>query len=258
MGQNKAHKHELRQAYDTPAARLVTATDRDQMGLLTPSARDVVVSMDGVQNLVGFGTIMDVVNGRLTGTDSIALREIDTQDGIEILAGRKALPGEAIIGIEAMDKLRLTGPTGFVQNSSGMQFPIVGMYRAPQSFDDLNAGALTAADGELFTWRVVTTDVSEVPRVSESLGALLVSPAGHAFIESGYEKLASAIVYPGLSSDNARILFPGILAAGAFFVAIVVFADVLVSRSDLGRRRALGRRHALGATRSMVTGLVVG
>lgn len=48
-----------------------------------------------------------------------------------------------------------------------------------------------------------------------------------------------------------RALLIGLLAAGAGLTALVVLADTLVRRRDLGRRRALG------ATRSMLVALVV-
>ena len=48
-----------------------------------------------------------------------------------------------------------------------------------------------------------------------------------------------------------RTLLLGVLGAGALLVAIVVLADVLVRRKDLGRRRALG------ATRGTIVAMVI-
>lgn len=48
-----------------------------------------------------------------------------------------------------------------------------------------------------------------------------------------------------------RSLLLGVMAAGALLTAIVVFADVLVRRKDIGRRRALG------ASRTIIIVLVL-
>lgn len=52
--------------------------------------------------------------------------------------------------------------------------------------------------------------------------------------------------------DFSRGLLLGVLTAGASLIAVIVLADVLLRRADLGRRRALG------ATRTVITLIVAG
>ena len=69
--------------------------------------------------------------------------------------------------------------------------------------------------------------------------------------------------------ELGRLLLLAVLSAGALLITVVVFADVLVRRGDLGRRRALGAsrgtivwlvltRAALAAVVGVLVGTAVG
>lgn len=115
---------------------------------------------------------------------------------------------------------------------------------------------------------VVATDAATVPSTQGAVLAILARPPTDLQVVS---PVALAELQGEVMGDLARYgrgLLLAVLAAGALLTAVVVLADVLVHRADLGRRRALGAprwvivalvtgRVTLAATVGVVVGSVV-
>ena len=158
-----------------------------------------------------------------------------------------------------MAELGLAEPVGFLQAADGTQWSVVGSFTPKPPFEDLADVALTrpepapgaAVAGYAFHQvRVVADDVSHVEAVQDAALAIVDPDAATVQVTSALAAAGASQQAVGTLAGLGRSLLLVILGAGAFFVAVVVLADVLIRRRDLGRRRTLG------ITRGALVGLV--
>src|SRR5690606_4790148 len=126
---------------------------------------------------------------------------------------------------------------------SGRQYDVVGSFTARPPFATLTAGLWCAAAARTPTRavHVVVTSVAAA-RATEALTLLALAPpaASRSTVRSATALADLQRAVQGDLGDYGRDLLALTLGGGAFLIAVVVLAEVLLRRRDLGRRRALG------------------
>lgn len=246
VGRTAAAEEQLLARLDAAGSRLLVVTDEQRVGLVTPAAIRTIAGLDTVERAVGVDTPVDVTNAEIGpgATRAPAWRVTGrVADTVRLVAGRWPRPGEALVAGAAVARLGLAHPAGAVADPAGRQYPIVGAYKARAAFDQLDAGVLIAGDHRTAadSVHVVITTVGAV-RVTEALVVTTLAPA-----DPGAVTIASPTALADLQQllggdlgDYGRGTLLLTLGGGAFLIAVVVLAEVLLHRRDLGRRRALG------------------
>ena len=245
VGRNAANQAALEAAFDSQGARSLTITESGSQGFLNTATLQAVSNLDQVAKVGGLGTTIDVVNGAITGTPLVPLRPLrgDWHQLAPLQTGRMPQPGEAIIGIDALQTLRMEQASGFVATKAGRQFPVVGAFKAAAPFDDLNNGLITPSDESdaLLQMRVLVTSFQDLSATQSAISRIMGAQDPTTMtVESGRSLVEQSFTVTHVAAGFGRTSFLLILAIGALFVGAVVFSDVLIRRRDLGRRRALG------------------
>lgn len=264
VGRTAGAEAQVRERLDSAGARMLVITDIHGQGLLNGALVASAASLSTVESSFGVASPLDVVStaqGR-GGTRTPMWQLVgDLETAVALTSGRWPERGEAIVGEAAAAGLGLDGPVGSVE--AGMSYwPVVGTYIARDSFSELDDGVLVPAEsGTARTLYVVATS-ADVAAKTQSQMIALIAPLSLADL-SVQSPTTLADLQADVGADLGafgRNLLVLVLAAGAGLSAVVVFADVLVRRADLGRRRALGAtRRALGiliTVRTLIPALV--
>lgn len=244
LDRGNANDAELAASLDSAGARLFTVNDLDNMEVINAATLSAVQSLSTVEVAVALSPASDTENALLQGGKKIAYWEIS--DPAAVLA----LPpdvnpqiGQAVISHRAQAKLSLAELFGVLENRSGVQFPIVGGGPIKPGFEDLADGALLPISNpeDYRELRVIITDLRAVPDTQREIMKILdpPDPSKLAVRAASGLTIANQIFSAQLQRYNQSLLTM-IMGVGALFIAIVVLADVLLHRKDLGRRRALG------------------
>ena len=261
VGRTAAAEQQVADRLDAAGSRLLVVTDTRNGELITPAVVQQSRELSVTERAVGVQIPVDVVNkGVGAGGTRVPAWTIDGDltDVLTLTAGRWPAPGEALVAGDAQAVLGMDDPVGAVQLASTTQvgdYSVVGSFEPREPFGQYAAGLLivaepTAPSDSLY---VVVTD-SAVASAAQSAVIGIVAPPEFDSI-SIQSPVALAELQAEVAADLGtfgRTLLLGVLGAGAFLVAIVVLADVLVRRKDLGRRRALG------ATRGAIVVMVIG
>lgn len=262
VGHAAASRAEVLARLDSTRARTLSVIDGKNEGFINDATAAGVASINKVQSVTVLGAARDVVNGAL-GVGSAAIPmwtapSVDQSFG-RLIAGRWPMPGEALVGTQARDTLGFETPYGFVTSPSGVtRVDVVGLIQFNDEHRDLDVGVLRLAVGESQRAdarreiRVVISDIDAAADISRATLDIL-NPVDQASVTVN-SPVALAQTVQSIEAQMrtaGRSLMLVILAAGGFFVATVVFSDVLVHRRDLGRRRTLG------ITRSDLIGMVI-
>lgn len=252
VGRQAAAEAALAQQLAGPQARTLTVTRTSDAAALTPPALTLLAELNGVAAVVATDLPVDAFNGRLgPGTSPVAVVGIHgTIDrALSVTRGRLPGPAEVVVSSDTLDRLGLSEPVGYLEAADGRQWAIVGSFAAKAPFDDLDAMAVTTpvvTDAEAVAGysfhqlRVVADAVTHVAAVQAAALAILAPNADEVQVTSALAAANTSQTAAGALAGLGRSFLLLILAAGAFFVAAVVLADVLVRRRDLGRRRTLG------------------
>ena len=183
--------------------------------------------------------------GFLTGATVAVTNVVGTLDrGIVLTRGRLPAPGEVVVPEAKLAELGLAQPSGAIEATDGGQWAVVGAFQAQDPFQDLDGYALTvpAAPDALVMQqvRVLAADTAGTRDMQEAALAVIDPDPRASSIQTARALSAGNQVITGELAGLGRSLLLLILGAGAFFVSIVVLADVLIRRRDLGRRRTLG------------------
>ncbi|MCB2177618.1 MAG: hypothetical protein KQH57_17550 [Actinomycetales bacterium] len=262
VGRQAAAEAALARELAGPAARTLTLTQNLDGASLTPQALSLLVTLNGTDAVIATDLPVDAVNGALgTGSTPVAVVGVHgtVASAVTLTRGRLPGPGEAIVPAAVMARLGLAEPVGYLQAADGTQWSVVGSFAPKAPFDDLADVALTmpepssdaAVAGDAFHQvRVVADDVSHVKAVQDATLAIVDPDAATVQVTAALAAAGASQRAAGTLAGLGRSLLLVILGAGAFFVAVVVLADVLIRRRDLGRRRTLG------ITRGALVGLV--
>ncbi|MDR3069984.1 MAG: hypothetical protein LBU38_03125 [Propionibacteriaceae bacterium] len=255
-GRSAVAQDEIRQTLDSAGSRVLDIRSKGVQGFFPQAAVSQINALNAVATAVGLATARDMVSGHRGSDRGIPLWVVygNVADMAELVSGRWPRPGEAIVADQSKRILGIAGPAGFLVEN-GAEFPIVGTFRAVEPFTEFGAGALTVADSDsagAVRLLVLATDhsqsgwvedqVMQIISVSDRSQLEVISPASLAELQAQVN--TGFVAY-------ARQLFAIVLFIGVGIIAVVVLADILLLRSDLGRRRALG------ATRGAVAALVV-
>lgn len=262
VGRQAAAEAVLAEQLAGPAARTLTVTVTSDVQAITEPMVSLLAGMNGTDAVVASELPRDAVNGAL-GRDSSPVAVValaGTLDrAVSLTQGRWPHAGEAIVSARAMAALGLAAPVGYLEAADGEQWAVVGSFEAREPFTDLDDVAVASAHvgpsdllagASFHQLRVVTDDVTHAAAVQRATLAILSPDPGTVQVVPATASGAAGQAAAGTLRGLGRSLLVLILAAGAFFVAAVVLADVLIRRRDLGRRRTLG------ITRGALVGLV--
>lgn len=245
VGRTASAETQVLARIDEAGSRTILVVDKTDT-LITPARVASIAALSTVERVVGLTVPRDVRSG-IQGAGGVAVPawEIvgDLHSALTVQRGRTPRPGEAVVSTTAAATLALDGLAGYLLRG-GQQFPIVGVFTARAPFDDLDAGAViipTDPTTAAHTIQVITTDIDAVPLAQGLVLSVLaptaptdlqiVSPASLATLQA---KVA------GEFGVFSRQMLYFVLAAGGLLTMVVVLADTLISRVELGRRRALG------------------
>lgn len=256
VGRAVSAEREVAARLDEAGSRVLVVRDTKQSGLIPPSVVQATSALSVVERAAGLTIPIDVTNGivGVGGAKVAAWRVVGSaRSAATLTGGRWPKPGEALASETAKAKLGLADGVGWVQSGFD-QFPVVGTFAVRTPFSEIGDGLIIAAEGNetAAALYVVATRANEAG-TAQNLVTLLIKPtnASDVSIES---PVSLAEIQRQVEADFgnfSRNILYGVLGAGALLIAIVVLADVLIRRKDLGRRRALG------ATRSVIVALVV-
>lgn len=260
VGRTAAAEQQVSDRLDAAGSRLLVVTDTRAGELISPAVVQQTRRLSVTERAVGAQIPIDVVNMVVgQGGTRVPAWAIDgdLSQVLTLTAGRWPGPGEALVSADAQVALRMDDPVGAVELASTTQtgdYSVVGSFEPREPFSQYAAGLVIAAEPEAVSdsLYVVVTD-SGVASSAQSAVLGLVDPPDFDSI-SVQSPVALAELQAEVAADLGtfgRTLLLGVLGAGALLVAIVVLADVLVRRKDLGRRRALG------ATRGTIVAMVI-
>lgn len=257
VGRQAAAEASVAQELAGPAARTLEVVDTSGSGMLTASVVRTLQGLDTAGAVVARQTPQDAYSGALgRGSDPVAVTGVlgDLDQALEITQGRMPGAGEVIIPQPMVQSLHLAEPIGFLEAADGTQWSIVGAFLPREPFVDLQDTAVTVpaihSDTVVQQIQVLSQDAASTrPMVSAAVAVVAADPQKIQVLTPTAMSEGSQNV-SGQMAGLGRSLLLLILGAGAFFVAVVVFSDVLIRRRDLGRRRTLG------ITRADLIGLV--
>lgn len=247
VGRQAAAEAALAQSLAGPAARTLTVTDTSGSGILRGSHVHVLDKLDHAGTVIGRERPVDAVNGTLgPGSPLIAVVGLHGNIGqaIDLTHGRLPGPGEVILAQPAAEELRLEEPAGYLQTTDGTQWAIVGAFQARAPFEDLANVAITrpgtARSTSVLQVSVVADQIQNTRLVQDASLAIIDADPRQVQVSTAAALNATNKTVTGQLTALGRSTLLLILGVGSFFVAVVVLADVLVRRRDLGRRRTLG------------------
>lgn len=263
VGRSAAAEEQVAQRLDSAGSRYLAVADARDAGLLSPGVLAQTQALSTVERAVGTQLPSDVVNAALgAGGQRAPAWPVtgDLADVVDLTAGRWPGPGEALVAEQAQTTLGLEDPVGAVQGALAtgpgpdtLQYAIVGSFTPREPFGNYAGGVLIRAEpgATSDTLHVVLADSDDAAATQTAVISLVAPPEPQSIQVTSPVSLAQIQAeVTGDLTTYGRTLLLGLLAAGAALVAVVVLADVLVRRKDLGRRRALG------ATRTTVVLIV--
>jgi len=228
-------------------SRELIVTDRTG-GLLDASVVAVVAGLDSLERAVGLTAARDVRTGTLPlGGTLVPAWEVvgDISAVATLLVGRYPQPGEALASQSAMTVLGHDGPTGYVVSGDN-EYAIVGLFVAREPFTNLNDGIIIAAPAGTTALSLhVIARRADVVAVTQQLTLSIVA-APRVDDIAVQSAVALATLQGSITGDLGlfgRQLLLLVMGGGMVLTLVVVLADVLLRRADLGRRRALGATH---------------
>ncbi len=256
VGRTVSAEREIQARMDDAGSKVVVLRDLQRKALFPASVVDATDHLSVTDRAVGISVPMDVVNGAVgPGSTAVpAWTVIGRLPAVaHLVAGRWPRPGEALVSQGVRTRIGLVDGYGWVTSGSD-DIAVVGTYRVRSPFNDMASGVLIAAlpDDEATALHVVARDARDARRVEALALAIVGASSAQDLGVDSPVTLAELQQTVGrdLGGFN-RSLVLGVMGVGAALVGIVVLADVLLRRKDLGRRRALG------ATRATIVALVV-
>lgn len=247
VGRQAAIEADIAEELSGPAARTLSVTDTSGEGLNAQACVDVLSGVSGVSAVIGRGIPTDVVNGALgDGASKVAAVELlgPVETSVEITVGRAPRSGEIIVPEGMLDDLRLEEPAGYLEAADGRQWSVVGAFRPKPAFEDLSSTAVAIQgrnyDTTIQQITVVAESAESTAAVRDTALAILDVDPETANISTPSAASSTVQSVTGELAGYGRELLFLIVGVGAFFVAVVVLADVLIRQRDLGRRRTLG------------------
>ena len=257
VGRSSAADDQLAARLDEAGTRSFSIVDVQNNAYLAASVRDAIAGLSVVEHAYGFSVSSDVVNTYVgMGGPSVPARRLsgNLDEAITLVEGRWPEQGEAIVDAGAQRELGMRGPYGSITFvGDGEQATVVGRYEPKVRIDGLNS-VLVVDDGATpQVMQVIVDDYGHLDRVmAESSSIIAARDPQLLRIQPPVSIAELADSVSGDLTDYSTSVLYGVLGVGGLVCAIVVLADALTRRSDLGRRMALG------ATRGAIVAYTVG
>ncbi|MDM4763715.1 permease [Galbitalea sp. SE-J8] len=274
VGRATAAEAQLESRLDSAGARLINVQDVSGDNLIQSGTITILDGFSTVERTFALSLPVDAETGAQgAGGTRIPVWEMrgTITDAVALTRGRLPGQGEAIISATAARAAGLDAPVGIVTAGTNI-WAVVGFYVARAPFGDLDTGIVAPANPvsstpQLYLVARSSADVQAAANDVRSVIAPVESNELAFTVPSTLAELQASLGADLGGLGHALLLL--ILAAGSLLVAIVVFADTLVRRTDLGRRRALGMprntlvafiliRTASSATGGSILGCITG
>lgn len=245
VGRSAAADSQLQDRLEGAGARLIEISASDP-SLISASIVGFSQSLSTVDQTIGVNRTVDIFNAAIgPGAPTPASVYIGDLTDIAVLtSGRSPGPNEAVLTTAALAQLGFDVPIGAVQDTAGNSYPVVGTYEPVSAFKDLGMGLISAdpiAVTSLRTIRIVAATAPDADTVQSLVLSAIDAPDSNALTVTSPATLASLKADLRADfGDYSRSLFLMILIGGGLLLGVVVLADTLLHRKDLGRRRALG------------------
>ncbi|WP_066466234.1 FtsX-like permease family protein [Sanguibacter suarezii] len=257
VGRTAAANDAVQAALTGAGSRTLTIVDISPDGVIPAEVVDLTAGLSGVEHVMARTMAADAVNAAIgAGGTKIPTWAVhgNLDDVVILTSGRWPGPDEAVVADAAREVVGLDGPVGALDlATSSRQLAVVGTYQALAAYPDLASGALTPAgtSDQLRRLDVVATSSALARGTQSAVLAMISAPDPTKLTVTSPVTLAELQeqIAGDLTAFGASLLVL-VLSAGAGLTALVVLADVLVRRKDLGRRRALG------ASRTAIIALV--
>lgn len=261
VGRTAAAEAQVAERITSAGARELVLTDKKNAGLIGSSVVAMAAALSVSDRAVGLLSPVDVHNTFIgAGADPVpAWPVIGDLAGVLVLdAGRMPHTGEALVSSGMLRELGMQSAAGSASLANAklaLDYPVVGSFTPREPFADLANGLVLKAPetATAVNLHVVLTSAEQAAAAQQAMIGLL-GPIDDPASIAVKSPVAMAQLHQEVVGDLGafgRSLLYGSLGVGALLVGIVVFADILVRRKDLGRRRALG------ATRSTIVWLMV-
>lgn len=252
VGRTSAAEDQVAQRINSAGARELVVTDKKSAGLISASLIAMAANFSVSDRAVGLSSPVDVKNTVIgDGAEPVPAWAVtgELESAVRLESGRYPGPGEALVSTTALAKLGLQHPVGVVgiaDREIPVDYAIVGSYMPLEPFDNLSQGVVfKAPPGSTATnLHLILSDSSQAAAAQRSVIGLFGQLNDPEAI-SVRSPLQLAQLHDEIVGDLGafgRSMLYGSLGIGALLVAVVVFADILVRRKDLGRRRALGAK----------------
>ncbi len=245
VGQTASAEAQVRDRLEAAGSRLLVINDKTSLDLVNPTVVELSGALTSVETSVGFARPIDVV---LTSQGAGGLKTPlvkfsgDIENAVRLTSGRWPGLGEAIVSDSQFAALGMDGPVGAL-NDGTHEWAIVGTYDAPAPFAELGGGAIAPLpeNESATTLMVVATSAATAIGTERRVIAIVAPPSFDAIAVDSPATIAE--LQAGVGADvgaYGRSILIIVLLGGGVLTAMVVFADTLIRRVDLGRRRALG------------------
>jgi putative ABC transport system permease protein len=188
--------------------------------------------------------------------DGVVLTEQVGDPVIQMVTGRLAATGEAVVSVDAARALRLAIPGAGALLVDDERVGVVGAYRATglgAISDFLDRSVLTPAAADAsgyFSVLLVVREPSDVERSVDAIGRLLAAYGTERYTVD-FDDRAGDIESLVAESGRAgvRTTAVSVVTIAALIQICVAFLNASLQRREIARRRALGyaRRHVLAA-----------
>lgn len=245
VGRTAAAETEVLSRLEGAGSRELILGDRFDSRLFSAAVVDSIAGLSTVERAVGVTIALDARSGHLTdgGPQVPAWGVVGDIDAVaSIVNGRAPNVSEALVSTDAMNRLGLDAAVGYVVRGDH-EYAIVGTFAAKEPFSTFNSGVIYRAEPHesVRNLHVIAVSASQVTETQQLVLNVVAAPRSEDITVQSPASLAElqGEIAGDLGHFGRQLLFL-VLGAGALLTAVVVLADVLVRRADLGRRRALG------------------
>lgn len=257
VGRSSAADDQLAARLDDAGTRSFSIVDVQSNNYLGTSVREAIAGISSVDHAYGFSIAADVVNTLVgDGGPAVAARVFsgDIREAVTLVEGRWPGDGEAIIDASAQRALGMEGPYGSVTVlENRKEANVVGRFEPKVAIDGLAAVLIIDESATPQVLQVIVDHYNHLDGVMAEANAIIGAKDPQLLrIQPPVSIAALADSVAGDLTNYSTSVLYGVLGVGGFVCAVVVLADALTRRSDLGRRMALG------ATRSTIVAYTVG
>lgn len=263
-GQSMASQQRTLERLNSPEGRLVTISDGSGAAGLRPSSVDALVTLDGVEWVVGVSSVTDVTNGADRVGEVVPSRRFygSWPPAVALRTTRDPVPGDAVVPERLRIALSMEEPVGSLRGRHTNAI-VVGSFRAQAPLTTLEDEVLIVGniddDAPLLHLHLSVDDVVRLPDVTQVALDTVHAQAPGALTMSTSDELA--VLTSDITTElavQARWTLAGLLSAVTVLVAALQYGRVASLSRDIGRRRALGASRSLIVAQVLTNALLTG